>query len=803
MAVGRRLSSFTTTASSVGNLLLVASIAKALAEPGGSRNLDSIGINSSTPLSQDLVLRVLRRNSLHASRKLDFFRWCSLLPEFKHSAATYSQIFKTIWTCRAYDQEIPGLLDSMRHDGAELDSPTFKLLLDSFIRAGKYDTALEILDLVESNFSDDIVRNRLSNVAYNSVVVALVRKNQLSTALSMFLKLLDSKNTGNNDSKNGDFIEDPFSCNELLVGLKRAGMRAEFKHIFDKLRERRHPYPLDRCGYNICIHTFGLWGNLDISLLLFKEMKERGDAFTPDLCTYNSLIQTLCFLGKVNDALIVWEELKSSSGLEPDYYTYRILIHGCSKSYRVNDAMRIFNEMKYNGLRADTFVYNSLLSGLLKSRKLTDACNLFDKMVEDDGIRASCWTYNILIDGLFKNGRDVAAYTLFSDLKKKSNNFVDGISYSIVILHLCKDGMSEKAMELMNEMGGRGFTIDLVTITSLLIAIYREGHWDWIDRLLKHIKDRNLVPIVLTWKASMEAMLEARQSKEKDFTRMFPYDGDLTDVLSGIVGGLGTVERGAYTGDDKIDPWSSSPYVDFLASQTIPNILSPHLFTLSRGKRVADKDPNSFDMDMVNTFLSIFLAKGKLSLACKLLEIFTDVGGMDAVSYTYNSMMSSFVKKGYFNEAWGVLLQMREKVCPEDIATYNVIIQGLGKMGRADLASDILDRLMNKGGGYLDNVMYNTLINVFGKAGRIEEANRLFQQMKSVGINPDVVTYNTLIEVHSKAGRLKKAYDFLKIMLDAGCVPNNVTDKILDSLEEEIENVRYQKASIKSPNVNG
>lgn len=116
-------------------------------------------------------------------------------------------------------------------------------------------------------------------------------------------------------------------------------------------------------------------------------------------------------------------------------------------------------------------------------------------------------------------------------------------------------------------------------------------------------------------------------------------------------------------------------------------------------------------------------------------------------------------------------------------------------MGRADLASSVLDKLI-KQGGYLDVVMYNTLINALGKASRIEEVNKLYEQMKSSGINPDVVTFNTLIEVHSKAGRLKDAYKFLKMMLDAGCTPNHVTDMTLDFLGKEIEKMRYQKASM-------
>jgi pentatricopeptide repeat protein len=65
---------------------------------------------------------------------------------------------------------------------------------------------------------------------------------------------------------------------------------------------------------------------------------------------------------------------------------------------------------------------------------------------------------------------------------------------------------------------------------------------------------------------------------------------------------------------------------------------------------------------MVNALLSIFLAKGKLSLALSCLRF----------SVIWVLMMSTFVKKGYFSQACGVLDDMGEKVCPADVATYNV-----------------------------------------------------------------------------------------------------------------------------------
>ncbi|PIA63338.1 hypothetical protein AQUCO_00200984v1, partial [Aquilegia coerulea] len=713
---------------------------------------------------------------------------------YKHSVSTYGQIFYSICKAGCLDELRP-LINLMKEDNVVVDSSIFKVLLDAFIRSGNFESALEILDDM------DELGTSLNPQMYNSVLVALVRKNQIELALSMFYKLLQA-------SGSDEFVVlDGLTCNELLVALRKKDMREDFKTVFGILRGREG-FCFDTWGYNICIHAFGCWGDLQTSLKLFKEMKEKGSGFGPDLCTYNSLIHVLCTVGKVKDALIVWEELKTS-GHEPDAFSYRIIIQGCCKLYRVNDAEKIFNEMQYNGFRPDTVVYNSLLDGMFKVRKLKEACQLFENMVQD-GVRASCWSYNILIDGLFRNGRAVAAYTLFCDLKKKGQ-FVDGVTYSIVVLHLCREGHLKGALELAEEMEARGLVVDLVTITTLLNGLHKQGRWDWAEQLLKHVRDGSLVVNALRWKVEMEAKMKCPQDTRKDFTPIFPSKGDfgeIMDLLSSSPGdqemdnnftsegGESQVDGNSFTPSD---PWSSSPYLDQLADKVESSTEhSPHLFSVSRGQRVQEKGMESFDINMVNTYLSIFLAKGKLSLACKLFEIFTE-SGIDPVSYTYNSMMTSFVKKGYFNEAWGVLSQMGERLCPADIATYNVIIQGLGKLGRADIASAVLNQLM-KQGGYLDIVMYNTLINALGKAGRIEEANNLFGQMRTSGINPDVVTFNILIEIHSKSGQLKEAYKFLRMMLDAGCSPNHVTDTILDFLEKEIEKMRYQKASIKSNN---
>ncbi|WJX75386.1 hypothetical protein P8452_58923 [Trifolium repens] len=773
----------------VSELLTVASITKTLSKTSQTtpppQNLTQI------PITQTLIHKILSNPSLHISHKLNFFNSHYKIP---HSSATYSLIFNNLCNpttpLSLLHHHLPQLLHSMKLNGIVFDSNSFNKVLNFLIKFShnngnkNFRFVVDILDYIQTQNLQPI---GTTPFIYNSLLIASIKNNQIPLALSIFNNLMKL------DDDCSDFNSVIVgSSNYLLSVLRKAQMKEEFQNVFNTLRERKS-FNFDSWGYNICIHAFGSWGDLATSMKLFNEMKEDKNLFGPDMCTYNSVLSVLCKVGKINDALIVWDELKGC-GYEPDEFTYTILVRGCCRTCRMDEALRIFNEMKDNGFRPGVLVYNCVLDGLFKAAKVNEACQMFEKMAQE-GVKASCSTYNILIHGLIKNGRSEAGYTLFCDLKKKGQ-FVDGISYSIVVLQLCKEGHLEEALELVEEMEARGFSVDLVTITSLLIGIHKHGRWDWTDRLIKHVREGYLLPGVLKWKAGMEASINNLHSKEKDYSPMFPSKGGFSEIMSFITRAQdddGEVE--AFS--EQIDEWSSSPHMDKLAKRLIkPTSNASRLFTPDRGQRVQQKGPDSFDGDMVNTFLSIFLAKGKLSMACKLFEIFTDAG-VDPVGYTYNSIMSSFVKKGYFNEAWAILAEMGEKLCPTDIATYNMIIHGLGKMGRADLASAVLDGLL-KQGGYLDIVMYNTLINALGKAGRIDEVNKFFEQMRSSGINPDVVTYNTLIEIHSKAGRVKDAYNFLKMMLDAGCTPNHVTDTTLDYLVKEIDKLRYQKASILS-----
>ncbi|XP_078446287.1 tetratricopeptide repeat (TPR)-like superfamily protein [Wolffia australiana] len=749
-------SSCSDAADEAGKILAVASICKAF---GRGRCTGSLNPSA---ISDAVVLQVLRHSSLNPRAKFDFLRWTIANAGFSPSRAIFSELL--LAHCRS------GLLDELRPvirlaaaSSSSLDPSAVKLVLDSLIRSGRVDSAIAVLDDLEALGDGFSINPRV----YNSVVLALIQKSQIDLALSVFLKLLEASS---------ELLEARL-CNELLLALRREGMKEGFAKVFDELSSRN--FKLNGHGYNICIHAFGSSNRLDLSLKLFKQMKE--DGLSPDICTYNSLIRGLFLAAKGDEAIAVYEELKRS-GHEPDRFTYHTLVHGCCKLHRLNDAVRIFEEFLQSGVLVETQTYNSLLDGLLKGKKLVDACQLFERMVSH-GVRASPCTYNILIHGLCKNGRAAAAMALFSELKKKGQ-FVDGISYSTVIIQLCREGQVEGALAMAAEMEERGLAVDLVTLTALMAALRRWRRQDWALPLMKLARDSNLVPAVLRWTTSMESSMREHQSSKPDYSSLFPEPRDLRSFLS-----KEEEEEEEDNDDDVSNGWSPSPTMDKLVEKA-----HRLKFSARKGKRVEGRGGKNFDLDMVNTHLRIFLAEGKLSGACKLFEILTE-GDRQPGSYTYNAMASSFFKKGYLRLAWGVLQEMEDRACNTDVATYNLILQGLGKVGKGELVCEVVEQ-MKKKGGFLDIVMYNTLIHVLGRAGKMDAIEQLMRKMKRDGLSPDVVTFNTLIEVHVRAGSVGEAYRYLRMMLDAGCSPNHVTDTILDSMENKMERARQEKASM-------
>uniref|UniRef100_A0A0E0G9D8 Pentacotripeptide-repeat region of PRORP domain-containing protein n=1 Tax=Oryza nivara TaxID=4536 RepID=A0A0E0G9D8_ORYNI len=98
-----------------------------------------------------------------------------------------------------------------------------------------------------------------------------------------------------------------------------------------------------------------------------------------------------------------------------------------------------------------------------------------------------------------------------------------------------------------------------------------------------------------------------------------------------------------------------------------------------------------------------------------------------------------------------------------DVVTFNTILDMLGKAGRVDQMLQEV-KLMDELGHSPDIVTYNTVINCLRRLGRLDQCKIFAREMVERGIDPDLRTYTALIDIFGRAGHITEALEMFDQM---------------------------------------
>ncbi|KAG9159555.1 hypothetical protein Leryth_013542 [Lithospermum erythrorhizon] len=113
---------------------------------------------------------------------------------------------------------------------------------------------------------------------------------------------------------------------------------------------------------------------------------------------------------------------------------------------------------------------------------------------------------------------------------------------------------------------------------------------------------------------------------------------------------------------------------------------------------------------------------------------------------------------------------------PLRTSTYNTLIDLYGKAGRLKDAADTFAHML-KSGVALDTITFNTMIHICGTHGRLSEAESLLNKMDERGIAPDTKTYNILLSLYANKGNLDAALICYRKIREVGLFPDDVTHR--------------------------
>ncbi|KAL5102117.1 hypothetical protein RYX36_006444 [Vicia faba] len=115
---------------------------------------------------------------------------------------------------------------------------------------------------------------------------------------------------------------------------------------------------------------------------------------------------------------------------------------------------------------------------------------------------------------------------------------------------------------------------------------------------------------------------------------------------------------------------------------------------------------------------------------------------------------------------------------PRLSTTYNTLIDMYGKAGRLKDAADVFADMM-KSGVALDTCTFNTMIFITGSRGNLVEAELLLVKMEEKAVSPNTRTYNILLSLYAGAGNVDAALSYYRRIREAGLFPDAVTYRAL------------------------
>lgn len=160
-------------------------------------------------------------------------------------------------------------------------------------------------------------------------------------------------------------------------------------------------------------------------------------------------------------------------------------------------------------------------------------------------------------------------------------------------------------------------------------------------------------------------------------------------------------------------------------------------------------------------------------------ELFDDMRtrGIDPTAVTFATLVSGLCANSMLDDAFRLKETMvKQHNVKPNVCVYTSLLKGLCKDGKLDLALQLKEEMLLDTNLKLESNVYSTLIRFLFEASRKGEVVDILEEMKRLGVKPDVVTYNAILSGFCKDEKdFDAAYETLNEMVKQGCKPDVVS----------------------------
>ncbi|KAK9265694.1 hypothetical protein L1049_012583 [Liquidambar formosana] len=133
----------------------------------------------------------------------------------------------------------------------------------------------------------------------------------------------------------------------------------------------------------------------------------------------------------------------------------------------------------------------------------------------------------------------------------------------------------------------------------------------------------------------------------------------------------------------------------------------------------------------------------------------------------FNGLLRTLCQEKSMRDARNVYHSLKHEFRP-NLRTFNILLSGWKSWEEAEAFFEEMKDM----GVKPDLVSYNCLVDVYCKGRVVEKAYEVVDRMRNEDITPDVITYTSIIGGLGLIGQPDKARDILKEMKEYGCYPD-------------------------------
>ncbi|GAV84651.1 PPR domain-containing protein/PPR_2 domain-containing protein/TPR_7 domain-containing protein/DYW_deaminase domain-containing protein, partial [Cephalotus follicularis] len=485
-----------------------------------------------------------------------------------------------------------------------------------------------------------------------------------------------------------------------------------------------------------------MYAKVDLALAQFEEMSKR------DIVTWNSMITGYNQRGYDVEALDMFANMLKDSTLNPDKYTLASVLSACANLDKLKLGTQIHAYIIRIGGNShlEVIAFTALLDGYAKLGDVTPARQIFDSLRDLDVV---AWT--AMIVGYVQNGLDNDAVQLFNLMLRegpKPNSYTLAAMLSVAsTLASLNHGKQIHASAI------RSGEVSSVSTGNALINMYaKAGSINDARRVFNLIHwDRDTV----SWTSMIMALAqhglaeEAIELFEKMLTVAIKPDHiTYVGVLSACIH-VGMVEQGRkQRGNSHLEVIAFTALLDGYAK----------LGDVTPARQIFD---SLRDLDVVAWTAMIvgYVQNGLDNDAVQLFNLMLREGPKPN-SYTLAAMLSVASTLASLNHGKQIHASAIRSGEVSSVSTGNALINMYAKAGSINDAR----RVFNLIHWDRDTVSWTSMIMALAQHGLAEEAIELFEKMLTVAIKPDHITYVGVLSACIHVGMVEQGRSYYSMM---------------------------------------